>query len=222
MQVFRDLYVRGEPDQLAAAMGAIAAAVTGDWARNTEAEERMRELALRNEGDTYCFSCLRRAGRPSATVFLSPKDERTYYVPNIVPREQRELSRAEYNHILEDFFTRFVRTAAAGTGASAELTEPDADLQRWVSPETVKKLQRFSRTANKATGSSHPSDRDRWYDFIIAAHRDGARLEAGTLARWLQEVESWDEEQAYKLAVEYEFAQELLAHTEGRRVGAGV
>src|SRR3546814_11423754 len=76
--------------------------------------------------------------------------------------------------------------------------------------ESAAALRRFSAAANKATGASHPLDQRRWFDFIISAHRSGKDIGTDRLARWLHEVEGWDEDSAHRLAGEYERCQELL------------
>jgi hypothetical protein len=64
--------------------------------------------------------------------------------------------------------------------------------------------------ANKSTGASHPKDKERWFEFLISAHRTSARLDADLLARWLSEAEGWPEDTAHALAIDYEFALGLL------------
>src|SRR5262245_16412719 len=100
------------------------------------------------------------------------------------------------------------------------MTEPKADLERWLTPEAAEKLRVFCAVANKRSGSSHPVDRERWYNFIVAAHEGGTEFSASTLARWLVEEGCWDDETAEKLAIEYEFARGLLAFSGRERVGA--
>jgi hypothetical protein len=219
MQVFRELSIRGEPEQLAATAEAVLSSMTGDWARDAETEERTRRGYLGGARHVYCFHCKKRGQRPAATLFLMDRDQKTYSVVNIVPDEVDRLSYAEYNSILEEFFRQFVQPATARTGARAEMTEAEADLERWLSPETVEKLRLFCLAANKRTGSSHPTDRERWYDFIVSAHREGAEFDSSTLARWLHEAGEWDEEWSDKLAIEYEFARGLLAHADMQSVG---
>jgi hypothetical protein len=100
-----------------------------------------------------------------------------------------------------------------------EMSEPEADLEQWLSPETAKKLRFFCSHANKRTGSSHPADRKLWNDFIVSAYREGTDLDSTTLARWLHEAGDWDEERASELAGEYAFATQLLAQAEKQSVG---
>ena len=100
------------------------------------------------------------------------------------------------------------------------LTEAQADLDHWMAPATAEKLRLFSTCANKATGSAHPRDRERWNDFVLSAHRDGSRMDASTLQRWLIEAEGWPPEVAEQLALEYEYGRELLAFADGHRRSA--
>lgn len=219
MQVFRELYIRGGPNSLAATAEAITASLAGDWSRDAEAEEHLRRAPLGSARRAHCFRCARRGSRPTATLFLVDQDERSYYVPNIVPHDSHELSRGEYNGILEEFYHQLVLPAVARTGVTAELTDADADLERWLSTETAAKLRRFCGSANKRTGAAHPADRRVWNEFILSAHREGAEFSGSTLARWLEEAGGWDPEWADKLAIQYEYARGLLAQADGQAVG---
>jgi hypothetical protein len=140
-------------------------------------------------------------------------------VANIVPHQARELSRDQYNAILEELFRLYAEPAAARNGVQVELTEANASLERWLTPQAATKLRRFCAAANKRTGSSHPTDRARWYDFLVTAQEGQTELTTSTLARWLMEEGGWDEELAEKLAAEYELARGLLAYYAGSQEG---
>lgn len=94
------------------------------------------------------------------------------------------------------------------------LGEREHHLTHWTSEEAAAALHRFSVTANKSTGSKHPSDRRRWFDFIFAAHRAQSRLDSQILARWLTEVEEWPSEVVEDLVIQYEFGVALLEEYE--------
>jgi hypothetical protein len=215
MEVFRDLYLHGDREQVAAVIAEVERSLTGGWTRDSVAEEGMRSLMAGSV--TYCFFCTREAGRPGARVFLAEKEAVLFYVSNVVPYQQHQLSYREYNAILEEFCERFLLPHAERAGLRVELTATQADLSNWLSPPVAERLRKFSLCANKSTGSSHPSDRERWNDFVVAAHRDHSSLDAYTLRRWLIEVEGWPPEVAARLALEYEYGRELLAFSEGRR-----
>jgi hypothetical protein len=216
MEVFRDLYVHGDREQVAAVIAEVEHSLTGGWTRDSAAEAGMRSVAGAGSV-TYCFSCTKEAGRPAATLFLVEKEPGLFYVSNVVPCQQHQLSYQEYNAILEEFSERLLRPLSERAGLRVELTATQADLGNWLSEEAAERLRRFSASANKSTGSSHPSDRERWNDFVVAAHRDRSSLSASTLRRWLTEVEGWPPEVANQLAIEYEYGRELLAFSEGRR-----
>ena len=93
----------------------------------------------------------------------------------------------------------------------------EADLDNWLSPAAADRLRIFSASANKGTGASHPSDRERWNEFVLIAQREHSSLSSFTLRRWLIEVESWPPEIAELLAIEYGYGRGLLAFSEGRR-----
>ncbi len=216
MRVHRELFIRGDAAALEAVAEDIRRSLTDKWGRDEEAEERMREGAARK---VYCFVSPKWPRQPKATVFLIEKDQSTLYVANIVPADVHELSRDEYNAILADFYSRYAQPAALRQGATAELTEADVDLEHWLPEPVAEKLRRFSRCANKSSGSAHPADRQLWYDFLASAQESGVDLSSGMLERWLVE-EGWDEEVADRLAGQYNFARGLLEFVDGLRVGA--
>ena len=90
------------------------------------------------------------------------------------------------------------------------------NIEGSLSPRALKLLRSFSTLANKSTGSAHPLDEQRWFAFIIAVHKDGSPLDAGTLGRWLIEDEAWPEDSAHTLTIEYEVARSLLKAYDGQ------
>lgn len=219
MKVFRDLFLRGDPERLVAMMNEVEHRLSDGWSRDTETERNLRAMAVRGE-PTYCFACEQREHRPAAVVSITQKEPGLFYVPNIVPKDRRELSHDEYNEILAEFCDRFLRPAADQSSVQVELTDTQADLSSWLSPAAAQKLRAFSATVDRNTGASQPCDHDRWMDFIVATHHEGSQLGTHTLRRWLIEVENWPPEVAQRLALEYEFGREVLAFSEGRRRSA--
>lgn len=137
-----------------------------------------------------------------------------YEVANIVPLEIKELGVARYNDILNDFVQRIVQPASNDSRFLMNLGEREHHLTHWTSEEAAAALHRFSVTANRSTGSNHPSDRCRWFDFIFAAHRAQSRLDSDVLSRWLIEVEDWPSEVVEDLVIQYEFGIALLKEYE--------
>jgi hypothetical protein len=110
----------------------------------------------------------------------------------------------------------FARPVADSIGVPLELSSPEQSIGDWLSPESANRMKAFSHLANKSTGSTHPMDRERWFDFLLALHRSGENPNVGLLRRWLVEEEQWFDETAFELVCEYEFARGLLGRFDPR------
>lgn len=189
---------------------ALIEAATGPWRFDAERAEEIRRNAVSSE-DVLLFRHDATELLPAAGLTLWGRNG-GYYVPNIVPLETGKLSYAQYNAILTDFIDRVARPVCDRLGAGIELSSGTQSLEDWTTGDVATRLKRFSAAANKSTGASHPMDERRWFDFIVASHRSGTQLDAETLARWLREVEGWDEETAYDLAGDYQNGLALLTY----------
>ena len=209
LEVFQDLYFYGPANKRRALRRALLGRVVLPWRR---AEEKEKQLSRSAGEDTDILAFQREAGDglAAATLFLWSRPD-GYKVSNIVPLEVGDLGYTRYNAILHDFQQRIAEPAAQQVGFQVKTTPACQSLEDWLSPKAARALQLFSRAANKSTGSSHPLDRERWFQFLIEAHLANRPLDTRTLARWLAKVEGWDDENANELAIEYEFGLELLS-----------
>lgn len=207
---YRDFYIRGDDDALVQFPAAVDERLAGGWARNPEIEERAQDM-----GETYfVYSCPaeQEPPRAAADLVVTPQHgESGLYVPNVVPSKRSELTPSEYNAIVGEFAERFGIPAAESLGLSHELTPSVRSVESYFDEEAFRCLKRFSVLANKSTGSSHPMDRDRWHDFIIAVHRSGRPLVTEVLERWLVEEQGWTEDRADRLGSQASFGVGLLA-----------
>jgi len=219
MEIFRDLYVSADADRMAAAVEHLERALPPGWARNSEVETNIRSSPFGTRL-AYCFTCAGHGHSPAATLVLTQKDPGTFFVSNIIPTSKHQLSYREYNSILEEFYERALRPSVERCGLTAVLTEAQADLDHWMTRATAEKLRAFSACANKNTGAAHPSDRERWNDFVLSAYQDGSSMDASTLRRWLIESDGWPSELADQFALEYEYGRELLTFAEEHRRSA--
>lgn len=216
LEIFRELYIRGDAAQLAATIDGIEQSLPDGWLRHRWFEGRIRTIGP-EAAPVYCFVCAGDDRHPSASLFLTEFEPGTLFVSNIAPNPLGQLAPREFNAILEEFCERIVRPCAERTGVSVELTADRADLGDWLSETAVRKFRAFTTHANKNTGSAYPPDQERWLDFLVTAHREESRLDADTLRRWLIEVESWAPEVADQLAGEYAFGGLVLSYSEGHR-----
>ena len=206
MKVFRELIIHGDAPSLEKLITHSTDSLSDGWSRNRDEEKRIRSLGA----DTVllCFECDERSERPAASLWLAV-EKSTARVSNIVPQNVTQLTRDEYNNILQQFHARLLN-AARDLGLSIEFTPAEQTLENWASKEAASRLRFFSDHANKSTWAAHPNDRDRWYKFLVLAHREKSALDSSSLRRWLEEEAGWSPDAAMELAMEYSRARSLL------------
>jgi hypothetical protein len=186
-----------------------AAAAIGGWARDRSKDEEMKRTG--GNGAWFTFTLTGHMTLPSAFLFVTQKGSgTTLYVPNIISPARDRLDYDEYNQILKSFAESVLTPLDAQNVIEFSLSRMDLELAAQLPKDVYDRLRRFSVAANKKTGSSHPLDQERWMDFLVASDEARVLLDSHTLARWLVEVEGWKNEQASRLAEEYEFGRELL------------
>lgn len=205
IEVFQDLTLISRDGQRSALRNALRRSATAPW---HHAEEREREfpstssefLAFqRAPGDDLATSGLTLCGR-----------EDGYEVVNIVPLEAGELGISGYNDVLNDFIDRVVGPASRELEFDVSVTPRKQSITDWTSDEVASALHAFSVCANKSTGTGHPKDRMRWFEFLFAAHAANTRLDTELLGRWLVEAEEWPPEMAHDLVDRYQYSMDLL------------
>ncbi|MBN8805536.1 MAG: hypothetical protein J0H81_10675 [Sphingopyxis terrae] len=210
IEMYRDMSLTVPPGMAGALRAALIEAAVAPWRFDAERAEEIRRNAVSSE-DVLLFRHDAIDQLPAAGLTLWGRGG-GYYIPNIVPLEARSLSYSEYNAILVDFVDRVARPVCDRLEIGIELSSASQSLEDWTTEDVAIRLRRFSAAANKSTGASHPMDQRRWFDFLVASHRAGRELDVETLARWLREVDGWDEETAYDLAGNYQNALALLAY----------
>lgn len=208
IEVFQDLFLVFPDERRKEICDALRQQAKAPW---RYAEEKAR-LLDENTGEYEKWMAFEREPgddiAASGLALLAKPDG--YEVANIVPLELDELGVSGYNNVLNDFVDRIAQPASEDCQFNVKITERRQFITDWISQEAADALHRFSVSANKSTGSSHPLDRKRWFQFIMTVHRDQRELDTDLLIRWLVEVEDWNTERAHKLAIEYEFGLALL------------
>lgn len=213
LEIYQELKFLGPQDSFGTFEKALVANLVPPWRRAVETERDLKAVQV----DALVFELMGNAlATTTAKVFLSRR-EFGYEVTNIVPNFG-SLTRAAYNTVLSLFLETVARPAAVHAGFDIDLGEANLKLEDWLPPQSAELLRRFSNSANKSTGASHPLDGRRWRDFLFGVHAErGFRNDGENLLRWLMEVERWPEEQAWDLATQYDFALELLAEYDRRK-----
>ncbi len=210
MKTFRDLYIHLNGVDVDTFSELLESALKDPWVRRKD-----KEIGNTNE-KLICFEALKGSAVTPGALFIFPKDGETLWVSNIVPTEGSELTYDQYNFALENFYKNIVLPAIDGTAITADLTSDQISIGSIAGDEVEKALVRFSELANKSTGSSHPLDRERWFEFLVLAHESKSDdLNADIVIRALVEL-GWSEEKAIELGIEFEFAEELLSYIQER------
>lgn len=214
IEVFQDLHLRTRSASVSI-RDLILGQLRSPWSHDVEREKEVKSHALKEE-DVIVLVRESFDGIEESRLVLW-QDEDGYRVANIVPRKVGELGITKYNAILQDFVSRIAEPATKQGGFLLAKTQRWQTLEDWLESEPAASLRRFSSLANKSTGAAHPRDQERWYEFLIEAHRASASLDSERLARWLSEVEGWPSEIASELAIDYEFARGLLEKYDNSR-----
>jgi hypothetical protein len=218
MEVFREMYIRGDSNQLGTLMDAIGDSLPQGWHRRSGRENDIQAHMV-GAKRVYCFVHDQEDDLPPSTILLAEREPGVLTASNIHPHKKRQLTHEEYNAILQEFCDRMVRPCAEKIGVRIELTASHADLSDWLSDTAAEKLRTFSTLANRRAGFLLPVDYERWLEFLVTANRERSKLDASTLRRWLVEIQGWSPEIAEQLAGEYAFGGELLTFSESRRAG---
>lgn len=208
LEIFQNLSLHVTNAPLSVIRESLIKQVAPPWKHEVQKENDLKRLGSGGE-DIIVFSRESDSKAPTVGLVLW-EDSEGYKVANIVPKESGSISIATYNAVLQDFVGKLVKPAADENEFRINLTESRQTVKDWLGEAPAAALRSFSGAANKSTGASHPKDQERWFNFLIAAHRSGHRADPETLRRWLVEVDSWPEDEASDLAADYETALALL------------
>lgn len=209
LPVHKNLQITGDARKVDAFLTELAGTSMHGWSCDTESET---SIAKYGTGNMRCMIRTSESPRLAARLWLARRSPTEVYVSNIVPYISNRLDYTDYNALLDDFAARVVKPISGKHGVVATSTSGEFSLDDAAGKEVADALRTFSSCANKATGSSHPLDQERWFAFVIAAHRTNASLEPVELSRWLAEAEHWDEDVAMDLSIQYEQQRALLEH----------
>lgn len=212
LEIFQDLHLRARSAP-ASIREHVLAEVKAPWRHVPDREEEIKDYGTESM-DVVALVREASPEAPAACLVLW-QEANGYRVSNIVPIEVGELSIAKYNAILQDFVARIAKPAGSAGNFDVDLSRALQTLDDWLVGPAATALRRFSHLANKSSAASHPMDEERWYEFLILAHRCGARLDVDRLVRWLSEVEDWPIDVAHRLGNDYEFARGILEKYDG-------
>lgn len=223
MKTFRELIFRGTQKQLLEFVEHFRDYAVGNWKTEKMTDRWKDYLFIDYLGEVV--------DKARVSIYIGDRIETgELKVGNIVPLEKNQLSVEEYNAVLMQFYNDVI-TPFKESGTELIILQPSDDIfnpTSVITPAALKKLELFCSAANKSTGSSHPYDQERWFDFICQTVDDGQMFDSSSLESFLQDKTywgekeddtigvlgdyAWDKEHAYELASEYENACEILCY----------
>lgn len=230
MKKYRELYFKGTLEQLSEFVDQIGKYAVDDWKLEKQSERWKDYLFFDYIGESV--------DKARVSIYVGDRIAKgELHVGNIVPIDKNELNVDEYNAVLLKFYDDVIKPYKE-CGTELSILEPSDDIfdpTSVITETAFKKLETFCLAANKSTGSSHPCDQERWFDFICQTVDDGKMFDSSTLARFLQDETywgkkpddfigvmgnyAWDEEHAYELAFEYDnLCAVLLYYKKTRRM----
>lgn len=223
MKTYRELYFKGTLKQLSEFVDQIGKYAVGDW--------KLEKQSVRWKDYLFFDYIGELVDKARVSIYVGDEIAKCELnVGNIVPLEKNELSVDEYNAVLLKFYDDVIKPYKE-SGTELNILQPSDDIfnpTSMISETALKKLELFCSVANKSTGSSHPCDQERWFDFVCQTVDDGKMFDYATLANFLQDETywgkkpddfigvmgnyAWDEEHAYELAAEYVNLCEVLRY----------
>lgn len=207
MKQFQDLFLQLNGSDINSLVDSLTQHCNSLWKRREDKEDGAGGYR------PYCFESVGNENLAAAALFLYERESGVWYVSNIVPTVERELSHDQYNSLLRDFASNVVKPAIEDLSVTANLTADEISISSVAGQAVEDALRRFSTLANKSTGTSHPNDRKRWFEFVTMAYKSSDELYADLVIRTLIEF-GWPEDMAYELGIKYEYAIDLLAYVQ--------
>lgn len=216
MHVYKELSIIGEKEDFDEFKRVAPSLAQGDWRYSQNKYLTQYHIVFDYIGETV--------EKSEVSMFYGPNTWREHEIKigNIVPLKKNQLTIDEYNAILDLFYHDIVLPYCK-KHEKLKIVGPTSDIfdpLEHISKNALQKLELFCEGANKSTGSTHPSDEKRWFEFICQTVDDKRTFDYDTIFRFLMDEEywgkreaglvgamghfAWDEEQACELATEYD------------------
>ncbi len=210
MKVLSEFYIQSPSSKISDFPDLVAKMLPNYWQRD-EASENIIARESGNKVEMFCFT-YSGTDFPEAKLWIAYKDKpkSNLYISNVVPTEVGELNDDQYNGIVKRFASDVSQLSLLSTDFIFKIEDSSKSVEDFMTEASAKKLRLFSVAANKSTGSAHPSDEERWLDFIVSLVTEGTSLSETELTGLLVEDEGWSEEIAADLASEYRIARRAI------------
>ncbi|MCK9621281.1 MAG: hypothetical protein M0R47_12185 [Methylobacter sp.] len=166
--------------------------------------------AVLKENDPY---------HPAIAITITKKDNKTFYIANIVPRDTPQIQLADYNVLSREFANGLRKYAKKnGLEITVTTTSDEVRLQDIISGKTSRIL--FEQYLNLFPTSYHPCDVNRLDRFICSISKYSRKqINLDLLKAWLIDEKSWSEKDADWCVQRIEIGLAVLKTYRGIRFG---
>jgi hypothetical protein len=133
---------------------------------------------------------------PAIAITITKKDNKTFYIANIVPRDAPQIQLADYNVLSREFANGLRKYAKKnGLEMTVTITSDEVRLRNIISGKTSRIL--FEQYLNLFPTSHHSCDVERLDRFICSISRYSRKqINLDLLKAWLIGEKSWSEKDA--------------------------
>lgn len=170
--------------------------ISANWRRSTSDYQKQIQQ--------FCFEYIGKE-LPKAKLWVM-EEAINFKVTNIVPTEKFQLDPDEYNSLLLNFADEILK---GHSDFVITPENPNVDVEFYMGAEAKRALEQFSSMANKGTGTGHPLDQKRWFEFIRIGVL-GGRLAPVDIIREFLSQDGWSEKQTERLCFEYEYTIDVM------------
>jgi len=149
---------------------------------------------------------------PSCTLCICCKEPSHWIVVAIVPDEGQvhQIPIVQFKKILTNFESDIAEPAAETVEGITSIDMSQYRLEDYFSPEALSLLKHFCETSNQSDLGCHPSDQEKWIEFLLRVFEDNADVHCDIFGSCLHTARWWPEQGISSLVSEYDFAMRLL------------
>jgi hypothetical protein len=215
MTQYQRFEVEGSDEQIRTVIRRLDDALSPPWTRDVAYES----ILLQSGGMERILYVHSGAGtHPPVRLWLEPGNGRLVlrHVGTVDDRAAFDLDYC--NQVALEFYRTYVRPIADELGLAArhDIESVKHDIQA-PAPETsqthraVEALRMFVESADRSSPAVDPPDEERWFHFVLAAHRERSGLTESDIAQYLID-NGWADEAAHAVSAMYRYGRDLLSH----------
>lgn len=211
MRKFTELVIESEEQNLIHLLENLKTANSKQFVFEKKLSEEYAQNIFVNDNQVACFRTTQKKHFDSKIWIVA--NNAKFRITNIVSNTISELGIARYNQVMHDFFYDFVSKSLDERYKvyySGEIIE----MNGLISKAAYDALIKWESVCNKSNPIGHPSDEKLWFEFIKQIVKNGDKLTASDLEKWLIEDKKWSfpflNEEISKLISYYEYSIDLL------------